>query len=80
MTGGAARTVPDVVVDRDACMGSGTCVYLVPEVFDLDDGVAVVRGSVAGHGEQVRDAARHCPSRAIRVRDRAGDGDGPGEH
>ena len=32
-------------VDRDACMGSGNCVFWAPGVFDLDDdGIAVVVG------------------------------------
>ena len=65
---GGARTSVDDAIDRGACMGSGNCVYWAPEVFDLDDdGVAVVRGDATGHEEQVRSAARNCPTRAIRV-------------
>ncbi len=57
-----------VTIDRDACMGSGNCVYMVPEVFDLDDdGVAVVRGDPTAHEEQVRLAAKQCPTRAIQL-------------
>lgn len=48
-------------------MGSGSCLYWAPGVFDLDDeGVTVVRGEVAGHGAAVRSAAENCPTRAIR--------------
>jgi ferredoxin len=55
------------LVDRDACMGSGNCVFWAPAVFDLDDdGVAIVRGEVAGHEEEVRVAAVNCPTSAIR--------------
>lgn len=58
----------DGLIDRDACMGSGNCVFWAPAVFDLDeDGVAVVRGEVEGHVEEVRVAARNCPTSAIRV-------------
>ena len=33
----------DIAIDRAACMGSGTCAYYAPGVFDLDDeGIAVV--------------------------------------
>jgi ferredoxin len=55
------------LVDRDACMGSGNCVFWAPAVFDLDDeGVAIVSGELAGHEEQVRVAAANCPTSAIR--------------
>ena len=56
------------LVDREACMGSGNCLYWAPAVFELDDdGVAVVSGEVAGHGDQIRSAAQNCPTRAIRL-------------
>src|SRR5277367_408182 len=29
--------VLEIDVDRDACMGSGNCVFAAPGVFDLDD-------------------------------------------
>jgi ferredoxin len=52
------------MIDRDACMGSGNCVFWAPAVFDLDDeGVAIVNGSE----EEVRVAAANCPTSAIRV-------------
>ena len=56
------------LVDRDACMGSGNGVFWAPAVFDLDeDGVAMVRGEVAGHEEEVRVAAQNCPTSAILI-------------
>jgi len=59
---------PEELIDRDACMGSGNCVFWAPAVFDLDDeGVAIVKGELAGHEEQVRVAAANCPTSAIRV-------------
>ena len=58
----------EVVIDRDACMGSGNCLFWAPGVFDLDDdGVAIVRGPFAGHEDEVRLAAVNCPTSAIRV-------------
>lgn len=57
-----------VVVDREACMGSGNCVYWSPDVFQLDeDGIAAVIGDVAGHAERVRLAMTNCPTSAIRL-------------
>lgn len=59
---------PQVEIDREACMGSGNCMFWAPGVFDLDDdGVAVVCGDTAGHEEQVRLAAKNCPTSAIRI-------------
>jgi ferredoxin len=57
-----------VVVDRDRCVGSGTCEALAPDVFEVDDdGVLVVRRETPGDGEQsdVRDAVNACPTRAL---------------
>ena len=56
------------VVDREACMGSGNCVYWAPDVFQLDeDGIAFVRGDMAGNEEQVALALKNCPTTAIRL-------------
>jgi ferredoxin len=58
----------DEIIDRDACMGSGNCLFWAPAVFDLDDdGVATVIGDVVAHEEAVRVAASHCPTSAIRI-------------
>lgn len=58
----------NVVIDREACMGSGNCVYWSPDVFQLDDdGIAAVIGDVAGHEERVRLAMTNCPTSAIRL-------------
>ncbi len=59
----------EVVVDREACMGSGNCAFWAPGVFDLDDeGVAVVCGDPAGREEEVRRAVMNCPTSAISIR------------
>jgi ferredoxin len=51
-------------------MGSGNCAYWAPNVFALDDeGIAVVRGDLAGNEEPVRVAMVNCPTSAIQVVD-----------
>jgi ferredoxin len=61
-------TSTEDMVDRDACMGSGNCVFWAPGVFDLDeDGIAIVVGDLTGRDEDVRTAAANCPTAAIRV-------------
>ncbi len=60
-----------VVVDRDACCGSGNCVRTAPEVFDQDDaeGLVVLRQAQPPGElhEAVREAAYNCPAGAIEV-------------
>jgi ferredoxin len=56
-------------IDRDACMGSGNCVFAAPGVFELDDdSVARVVNPDAAPEEAVLTAARQCPTHAITVR------------
>ena len=63
----------EIDIDRDACMGSGNCVFAAPGVFELDDdSVARVVDPEASPEEAVATAARQCPTRAITVR-REGD-------
>jgi ferredoxin len=65
----SSKDTDQVGVDREACMGSGNCVFWAPGVFDLDeDGVAVVCGDPAGREEEVRQALRNCPTSAISIR------------
>jgi ferredoxin len=57
-----------LVIDREACMGSGNCVFWSPDVFQLDDdGIAVVCGNFAGNEERVRIAMTNCPTSAIQL-------------
>ena len=59
----------DIDIDRDACMGSGNCVYTAPGVFELDDdSIARVVDPAASPEEAIVAAARQCPTRAITVR------------
>ncbi|MGO8863784.1 MAG: ferredoxin [Acidimicrobiales bacterium] len=58
------------IIDREACMGSGNCLYWAPGVFDLDDAsVAIATGDLHGNEESVRLAAKNCPTRAIRAKE-----------
>lgn len=59
----------DVEIDRDACIGSGNCVYEAPGAFDLDDdSISVVLDPAGAPRDKVIAAARKCPARAITVR------------
>jgi ferredoxin len=61
-----------IEVDRDRCVGSGTCEALAPDIFEVgDDGVLVVLRPEPGEDElsDVRDAVRACPTRALTLLD-----------
>lgn len=60
----------EVTVDRDACMGSGHCVFEAPGAFALDDdGISYVVDPAAAPVEKILAAAKRCPARAITVTD-----------
>ncbi len=59
-------------VDRDRCVGSGSCEALAPDVFEVDDdGVLTVLLPGPGDDEAaaVRDAVSACPTRALSLAD-----------
>jgi ferredoxin len=56
-----------VEVDRDRCMGTGACVFTAPDVFDLEDNIAVVVGDVRDDDDRVQDAVAECPMAALRL-------------
>ena len=61
-----------VEVDRDRCVGSGTCEALAPAVFEVDDeGVLAVLRPEPGEDDliDVRDAVTACPTRALALAD-----------
>lgn len=66
-----------IVVDRDLCVGSGQCVRLAPELFDLSetDGLVLLRGTPPEPDlpEHVREAALLCPTGALSLADTTGD-------
>jgi ferredoxin len=59
-----------VEVDRDVCVGSGTCELLAPELFEVgDDGVVRLLQPEPGQADEdaVRDAVAQCPTGALRL-------------
>lgn len=55
-----------LVVDKDTCIGCGTCVALSPKVFKLDDdGKAEVIDQNADTPENIQNAIDSCAVSAI---------------
>ena len=59
------------VIDNDACTGCGLCVEECPEVFEMADDVAAVKGDAvpAGAEDSAKSAAEDCPSEAIAIQE-----------
>jgi ferredoxin len=59
-----------VIVDFDACMSNAQCVIWAPQVFEVrEDGYLYVLNEEPPEElrEAVEQAARHCPTQAIRI-------------
>jgi ferredoxin len=56
-----------VTVDRDRCVGSGTCVGIAAEFFVMEAGAAAPVADVVMSTEDLVDAVLSCPVEAIRV-------------
>ncbi|MEA2250227.1 MAG: ferredoxin [Solirubrobacteraceae bacterium] len=62
-----------IEVDADLCIGSANCVHLAKGVFELDDDdLAQVVDPGAASAEDIRLAAKSCPTAAIVIHE---DGD-----
>lgn len=62
-----------IVVDRDLCIGAGSCTVVSPETFKLDnENKAVVIDANAIEDETLLMAAQSCPTRAILLFDQDG--------
>lgn len=55
-----------VEVNKDLCIGCGSCVAIAPDTFEFgDDGLAEAKNEEIT--EDVKDAAESCPTDAIEV-------------
>lgn len=70
----------EVTVDRNLCIGAGTCVAVSPNIFELDgEKKAVFKAMPAGRQEGGEDnevnvlmAAQSCPVKAVIITDETG--------
>lgn len=61
-------------IDRELCMGSGSCQFFAPHTFDLDaDCKSVVTNPQGDPLSAIQAAASGCPTRAIELLEAAAD-------
>jgi ferredoxin len=57
-----------LTVDRDLCMGTGTCMVYAPGTLEFDAaGKAAVRPDATDHLAAVEAAVESCPTSALRL-------------
>ncbi len=55
-----------LVVDKNKCIGSQTCVAIAPEVFEIeDDGKSHVKNQKGADEATIEEAIKACPVQAI---------------
>ena len=57
-----------ILIDRESCDGYGNCLFVAPEIFDLDDENKVIllaEDVTAENTELIDLAINECPTRAI---------------
>lgn len=62
-----------VEINREACIGAGSCEVLAPNTFTLDDeNLVVIKAQNGDSDEDILSGAQSCPVDAIIVFDDAG--------
>lgn len=62
-----------IKIDRNLCIGAGTCSVIAPEVFELDSELkAIVKDQSGAPDDKIIDAAKSCPVLAIFLEDDTG--------
>lgn len=62
-----------IAIDREKCMGSGSCQFFAPETFDLDaECKAVVTNPEGNPASAIQSAASSCPTHAIELTEAGG--------
>ncbi len=58
-----------VKIDKDLCTACGLCADTCPEVFEMAEDTAIVKQEnvPTEYEEQVKEAAKNCPTEAIKI-------------
>ena len=56
-----------VVIDKDKCIGCGTCVAIAPRSFKLDGAVVTVIEPMSDPEDKIKEAVDGCPVDALTI-------------
>jgi ferredoxin len=60
--------IKKIEIDKNKCIGCGTCASLAPEVFELDkNNKSTVKNINGADVETIKLAADSCPTEAIKI-------------
>ena len=63
-----AKKIKRITVDKNKCIGCGTCVALAPEIFELGpDNKSRVKNPEGADPQTAKLAADSCPVEAIKI-------------
>lgn len=68
-------TICRVKIDKDSCIGCGTCNVVAPQAFSLDESemVSVVKDGAENLEDDIlQEAAESCPTQSIILQDKEG--------
>lgn len=67
------KKIGKIQVDRNLCIGAGSCTAITPEVFALDnDNKAIIVNPNANTDDNILLSAQSCPTNAILLYDEEG--------
>ena len=65
--------ISKIKIDRDACVGCGSCAAMAPDVFEMDDeNKSRIKDPKAADDATIQSAAQACPANAIWLYDEKG--------
>ncbi|MDP2930170.1 MAG: ferredoxin [bacterium] len=61
----------EIIIDKEKCIGCGTCVALCPKAFEMDeDGKAKAKKLTNEKIDCIQEAVDNCPTGAITINNR----------
>jgi len=61
----------EVIINKHECVGCGICADKCPDIFELEDKLAIVKVQPSGQEQELcsREAADVCPVNAIAIKE-----------
>ncbi len=57
-----------IIIDKNKCIGCGTCVALASETFEIDkDGKSKIKNLSGNNEETIKLTVDSCPTQAIKI-------------